>query len=94
MIDTEYLRVIQKETGHELTVSRTVYDFVPEAYQLLEDQDATDAGNNPLPPIYAGATPEPTTNAGAIPQPNPNPLPPTPSAPTPAGLPAPTKENS
>ena len=52
-IDTEYLRVNQKDTGHELTVSRTVYDFAPEAYDLLQDKAATDAGNNPLPPKYA-----------------------------------------
>lgn len=85
MIDTEYLRVMQKETGHELTVSRTQYAFAPEAYELLEDQDATDAGNNPLPPMYTGAIPEPTTNDGAIPQPTTNagnsPLPPTSAAP-------------
>lgn len=52
-IDTEYLRVVQKDTGHELTVSRSMYDFAPKSYDLLKDEDATDAGNNPLPPKYA-----------------------------------------
>lgn len=52
-IDTEYLRVLQKDTGHELTVSRTQYDFAPKSYDLLQDEDATDAGNNPLPPKHA-----------------------------------------
>lgn len=55
MIDTEYLRVVQKDTGHELTVSRTMYDFAPRSYDLLKDEAATDAGNNPLPPKHAAA---------------------------------------
>lgn len=53
--DTEYLRVKQKDTGHELTVSRTQYDFAPNAYDVLKDAASTDAGNNPLPPMYAAA---------------------------------------
>lgn len=47
----EYLRVKQTETGHELTVSRTQYDFAPDAFEVV-DKPATDAGNNPLPPKY------------------------------------------
>lgn len=48
---TEYLRVKQTETGHELTVSRTAYEFAPETYEVL-DKPATDAGSNPLAPKY------------------------------------------
>jgi len=55
VIDTEYLRVRTKDTGHELTVSRTQYDFAPKAFEVLKDEAATDAGNNPLPPKYAAA---------------------------------------
>jgi hypothetical protein len=55
VIDTEYLRVVQKDTGHELTVSRTQYDFAPKAFEVLKDEAATDAGNNPLPPKFAAA---------------------------------------
>lgn len=54
-IDTDYLRVKIKDTGHELTVSRTQYDFAPKAFEVLKDEDATDAGNNPLPPKHAAA---------------------------------------
>jgi len=48
---TEYLRVKQIDTGHELSISRTMYDFAPDAYEVIEDEKkpATDAGNNPLP---------------------------------------------
>lgn len=52
---TEYLRVEQKDTGHQLTVSRTVYEFAPETYKVLDGEPATDAGNDPLPPIYKTA---------------------------------------
>lgn len=54
-IDTEWVRVLQKDTGHELTISRSMYDFAPRSYDLLKDEDATDSGNNPLPPTYAAA---------------------------------------
>lgn len=45
---TEYLRVKQVETGHELSISQAQYDFAPDGYEVL-DKPATDAGNNPLP---------------------------------------------
>lgn len=43
----EYLRVKQIDTGHELSVTRAMYDFAPDAYQVLKDKPATDAGGNP-----------------------------------------------
>lgn len=46
-----YLRVKQTETGHELSLSQTQYDFAPDAYEVLE-KPATDAGGNPHPPKY------------------------------------------
>lgn len=46
-----YLRVKQIETGHELTVSQSMYDFAPDGYEVL-DKPATDSGNNPLPPKH------------------------------------------
>lgn len=48
---TDHLRVKQNETGHELTVSRTAYEFAPDGYTVL-DKPATDAGGNPLQPKY------------------------------------------
>lgn len=30
------LRVRHKETGHELEVSQSMYDFAPDAYELLD----------------------------------------------------------
>lgn len=48
----DYLRVKQNDTGHELTVSQTVYDFAPTAYEVLRDKPATDSGGNPLPAKY------------------------------------------
>lgn len=47
----DYLRVKQSDTGHELTVSRSMYDFAPDSYSVL-DKPATDAGGNPLPPKH------------------------------------------
>lgn len=53
--ETEFLRVRQKDTGHEVTVSRALYESASKLFDLLKDEDATDAGNNPLPPKYAAA---------------------------------------
>lgn len=47
-----YLRVKQKETGSELSVTQAMYDFAPDGYDLLEKKSATDAGGNPLPPKH------------------------------------------
>jgi hypothetical protein len=68
VIDTEYLRVKQTDTGHELTVSRTVYEATKSAYDVLKDEEATDAGNNPLPPKYAA--PKKTAASAASPKEN------------------------
>lgn len=48
----EYLRVTQKDTGHELTISQSMYDFAPSAYDKLDDP-ATGPDSEPLPPKYA-----------------------------------------
>lgn len=47
-----YLRVKQNDTGHELSVSQTQYDFAPDTFTVLEEKPSTDAGGNPLPPKY------------------------------------------
>jgi hypothetical protein len=49
---TTYVRVKQNETGHELSLSLTQYEWAPDAYELLASKDATDAGGNPLPAKY------------------------------------------
>lgn len=46
-----YLRVKQNDTGHELSLSQTQYDFAPDTFTVL-DKPATDAGGNPLPPKH------------------------------------------
>lgn len=48
----DLLRVKQTDTGHELTVTQSMYDFAPDAYDVLKDKPATDGGGNPLPPKY------------------------------------------
>lgn len=48
--DTEYLRVKQVDTdAGPITVTRSMYEFNPDAYEVLDDEAATDAGNSPLP---------------------------------------------
>lgn len=49
---TDYVRVKQAKTGHELTVTRAHFDAVDKgAYELL-GKPAVDADNTPLPPKY------------------------------------------
>lgn len=45
----EYLRVKQIDTGHELSVTRAMYDFAPDAYAVLDKKPATNRAGNPLP---------------------------------------------
>lgn len=45
----EYVRVKHKDTGTEVSIFRHMYDFAPDAYELL-DKSATNAGGDPLPP--------------------------------------------
>lgn len=52
-----YVRVKQKETGHELSVKSGWADRFADALEFLTDADgnpakATDAGGDPLPPKY------------------------------------------
>lgn len=47
----DYLRVKQKDTGHELSVTRAMYDFAPDAYDVLE-KSATNSAGVPLRPKY------------------------------------------
>lgn len=49
---TEYVRVKQAETGHELSVPRAHLDAVPDGAYTVLDKDATGAGGEPLPPKY------------------------------------------
>jgi len=47
---SEYVRVKQVETGHELSVPKSHADAVG-GYEVL-DKDAVDLSGNPLPPKY------------------------------------------
>ena len=44
----EYLRVKQRDTGHELSVTRSRYDFAPDAYDVLEKKPATNRAGIPV----------------------------------------------
>lgn len=48
----DYLRVIQKDTGHELSVTKSQYDFNPSAFDKV-DGDATGPDGEPLAPKFA-----------------------------------------
>lgn len=47
---TEFVRVRDRGTGHEYTVSAALADN--DAYERL-DKDAVDPNGNPFPPVYA-----------------------------------------
>lgn len=48
----DYLRVKQRDTGHELSVTQAMYDFAPDSYDVLDDKPATNSGGAPLPAKY------------------------------------------
>lgn len=60
---TEFVRVKQRDTdAGPISVTRGMYEFNPDAYDLLDDEAATDTGGNPIPPDSVLALqPEPTT---------------------------------
>lgn len=47
----EYVRVKQKETGHELSVPVAHLEAYPDGYAEVK-KDAVDAAGDPLPPKY------------------------------------------
>lgn len=47
----DYIRVKQKDTGHEVSILQSMYDFAPDAYMVL-DKPATNAGGDVLPPKF------------------------------------------
>ena len=49
---TDYVRVRQAETGHELSVPRGHYEAAPKGGYVLLDKAATYPGGDPLPPKY------------------------------------------
>ena len=55
---TEFVRVRDRGTGHEYTVSAAL----AEAYERLDDVAAVDPNGNPFPPVYA---PDPEPEAPA-----------------------------
>ena len=57
---TEFVRVRDRGTGHEYTVSAALADN--EAYERLDDIVAVDPNGNPFPPVYA---PDPEPEAPA-----------------------------
>lgn len=54
---TEFIRVRDKNTGHEYTINAALADN--EAYERLDDIAAVDPNGNPFPPVY----PEPEAPA-------------------------------
>ena len=48
---TEFVRVRDRGTGHEYTVSAALADV--DAYERLDDIAAIDPNGNPFPPVYA-----------------------------------------
>ena len=48
---TEFVRVRDRGTGHEYTVSAALADN--DAYERLDDIAAVDPNGNPFPPVYA-----------------------------------------
>jgi hypothetical protein len=49
--DAEYVWAKQTDTGtgHQRPITRAMYEFSPESWELMTDHPATDAGGNPLP---------------------------------------------
>lgn len=45
----EYVRVKHKVNGSESSIIRTMYDFAPDEYELLEKKPAVNSGGQPLP---------------------------------------------
>lgn len=48
---SDYVRVRQHKTGHELSVPRSHAEATG-GYEVLEDRPAVDSAGNPLPPKY------------------------------------------
>ena len=74
----EFLRVKDKETGHEYSVPKVRYDADPDLYTKV-DKDATDPAGTPLPPKYKtsvakkaaeGRTASPVSRTSASPEVN------------------------
>ena len=60
---TEFIRVRDKNTGHEYTINAALADdktTFNSAYERLTEVDAVDLNGTPLPPVYA---PEPEAPA-------------------------------
>ena len=71
---TEFIRVRDKNTGHEYTVSAALADV--DAYERLGDIAAIDPNGNPLPPVYApDPEPEAPAEVEVIAEPKPGPKP-------------------
>ena len=47
----EYVRVTDKETGHQYSVTRERFDASPQLFRELK-QDAARPDGTPLPPVY------------------------------------------
>lgn len=50
--DAQYVWAKQAETGHERPITEAMYDFAPDAWELMPDRPAADSGGNPLPAKY------------------------------------------
>lgn len=46
-MDNERLHVRHLETGHELHVTQSMYDFAPDCYELLDGDTQESAGKEP-----------------------------------------------
>lgn len=68
MSQPDYVRVKDKETGHELSVPVSHYDANEDAYTLLENKAATDSAGDALPPKFKTTVAEATTKKRATPK--------------------------
>lgn len=60
---TEYVRVKDKATRHEYSITRDSYEADPDPYELLDKKPATQADGTPLPAKHHILS-RPTTPAG------------------------------
>lgn len=49
---TDYVRVKQADTGHELSIPRDHFEHAPDGAYDEVDKPAVDEGGDPLPPKY------------------------------------------
>ena len=61
---SDYVRVSQVGTGHELSVPAAHYEANPEAYSVLKGKPATDVAGDPLPAKHKQTLPPAGSKSG------------------------------